>query len=349
MTLPPKEYPESRAAAFYEQVLSRVRSLPSVTGATIDVSLPMSGQVLNTAATLRENRSIGMGGPGTPIQFHAVGPLHFSTMGIPIVRGRAFDDKDLTSTQKVAIISRSAAAKYWGDSDPVGQRVPDLLFLGIAGAWSEATIVGVAGDVKYGDPAAPPEPAVYVAYAQAVPADAFLIIRSTSPADGLFAEVRAIIKSIDPGVPAFETTTLHSRLDMSTSAPRFVTLLLSVYAAIALSLLGVGIYSLIAFGVVSRQKEIAIRLAIGSSRREIVSLVGRQAVRVLGVGLVVGSALGLGASRLIGHLLYGVSAVSPVGYLAATLFVSAVVALAALIPALRATRIDPLVSLSAEA
>ncbi len=270
-------------------------------------------------------------------------------MGIPIVRGRAFTDRDAPGAEAVAVVNQAMARKYWPDRDPVGQRIR---FLGMDRVNPWLTIVGVAGDVHYRGLTGSIEPAVYVNYLQNPERAAYFVTtvaRTAAGADAasVVAALRASLASLDPNVPV-EFSTMSAQVDRTVTDRRFTMLVLVSFGAVSLLLAAIGVYGVLALAVVQRTQEIGIRMALGADAGSVVGLVLKGAMGSVAAGVVIGLALALALTRLLQSMLFEVRTSDPMTLAGALVLVAGAAWLAALLPARRATRIDPLVAMRVE-
>ena len=334
-----------RATAFYRDVLRDVRVVPGVDAASAVLSVPTS---------VRSNGGYWIeGGPGpeqTGVRapqavLNVVTPHYFRTMRIPMKQGRDFDDRDGGQAPFVAIVSEALARESFPGQDPIGRRIQcgldSLAFM---------TIVGVVGDVRTYGPARPAQAEIYMPFEQHPrPSTVLTIMARTASSDplALTETLRRVIQSRDPEVPV-RASTMEGTLQTASATPRFRTFLLVVFAAVALVLAVAGVYGVMAYTVSQRVPEIGVRVALGASPADILTMVIGQGARVAGVGLAVGVVLALAASRLLQGLLFGVTARDP-AILGTVVAVVAVAALGACyVPGRRALRVEPVTALRAE-
>ncbi len=321
---------------YYGQVLERARRFPGVESAALTDSLPPTAQADADTFTL-EGQTLP---PGeiNPIVTHATaGDGYFETMGVPLRRGRTFAGRDRAESTPVAIVSESMARRFFGGRDPVGMR------LGYSGTW--LTIVGVVGDVKYLGLQKDSDAAYYLPFAQSYSTRMYLVVRTNEDANALAQSLRRELQAVDPGVTLDRTVTMRQALASSTAQPRFDTMLLAVFAGIALALAAVGIYGVVAYSVAQRTHEIGVRMALGAAPSDVWGMVIGQAARMALAGIAIGVAGALGLTRLLGALLFGTSATDPLTFVAVAAVLLIVAMAAAFVPARRATRIPPVVTL----
>jgi putative ABC transport system permease protein len=343
LALPPGDYPdERRQGAFFQEVVSRVEALPGVTSAAAVVTLPYDGNDIALALFI-EGRPPAEPGQRRELGLQMVTPGYFRTLGIPLRRGRDFASTDTADTAPVVLVSEAAVRRFWPDEDPIGKRIR----LGSPeDGWR--TIVGVVGDVRHGGPAEEPRPEVYVPVRQSAFPFMQFVVRTRQEPMALAPAVRAAVAELDAELPLSDVRTLEAVVASATARPRFLSTLVGVFAALALLLAGVGLYGVIAYMARQRTRELGIRMALGAQPEDVLWLVLGSGMRlaVLGVGL--GLLAAWAASRVMGSLLYGVSATDPLTFGGLALLVLGVTLVATWLPARRATRVDPLVALRNE-
>jgi putative ABC transport system permease protein len=332
-----RKYSEPAAGlAFYEEVLRRVRQLPGVEAADVGDSLPPDRQ--GDADTFSIEGQALPPGEINPIVSHVtVGPDFFQALGIPLVRGRYFTPRDHRNSVPVVIVSEGFVRRFLRGQDPFTKRI------GYGDTWMQ--VVGVVPNVKYLGLTVDTDPAYYMPFAQNYGTRMFLTVRTTGEAGPLSEALRREILAIDSGVTLAQTATMEESLARAVSQPRFDTMLLSLFAAIALVLAAVGIYGLIAYSVAQRTHEIGVRMALGAERADVVRMVVREGARLACIGIGAGLAGALILTRLLKAMLFGVSVTDTLTFAAAPAGMLLVVLLATLLPALRATRISPVTAL----
>jgi putative ABC transport system permease protein len=276
---------------------------------------------------------------------HRVTPGFFSTLGIPLIRGRDFTEGDHAEAPGVVIISEAMARRYWPNEDPIGKRLRES---GSGNPWF--SIVGVAGEVKYrGLPQNPnADPDVYFPLMQRPTGNLNLAIRASVDPNSLVAAARGVLQKLDPDLPAYSVTTMAEQVASQTRQSRFSAWLLGIFGGLALALAAVGIYSVMAYAVEHRSREIGIRMAMGARAADVLKMVISQGMRLalLGVALGLGAALAL--TQLMKRLLFGVAAADPLTYGVIALLLTLVALLACWVPARRATKVDPIIALKCE-
>jgi putative ABC transport system permease protein len=339
-SVPPAKYPSSaQRSELYERVAERLAALPGVesTGAIND--LPFGGSRTGSSFDI-EGR-----GPDPHDLLHAgyrtVSPGYFSVMRIRLLQGREFSRHDDQSGPPVAIINQSLVKAFFPNEDPLGHRLKshDKVY----------EIVGVVGDVKHEDLGAPGSPELYLCYMQAdVQPWTFFAVRSRGDVKALAASVRAAVKEIAPEYPVYRMNTMTDTLEYWMSPQKFSSLLLAIFAGLALVLAATGVYGVIAYTVVQRTREIGIRMALGADKANVSQLILSHGVRIGILGLVIGTAAAYLATRTLSSMLFGVNPHDPLIFIGVAVSLIIVVMLASYLPARKATRVDPLVALRHE-
>ena len=324
--------------ALFESVLQRLRETPGVTAAGGVDYAPLSG-VANDAQFEIEGRPVAAGMQAPDEEMRVTTPGFFAAMGIAIRRGRAFSERE---PAPVAVIDESLARKYWPGEDAIGKRFK------LAGDERWWTVAGVAADVREFGLDAPVRPTIYVPLAF-MPADTLtLVVRSKESAAEVTRELQQMLSSIDPRATAHGAQPLEQMLSASLAQRTFALELLHGFALIALLLAGIGLYGVLAYSVVQRTREIGVRLALGARPAQAVALVARESGAVVGAGLAAGLLGALLSARLFAGLLYGVGPLDLAALAAAVCALALVAVLATLLPARRATRVDPAIALRAD-
>jgi len=332
---------DSSRYRFFDQALEAIQQVPGVAAAALTGQLPLSGDLDEYGAFFESEL-------GRPIQGYssfryAVSPGYPEMMGIPLRRGRLLNDQDRAGAPPVALISESLAQAKFQAADPIGRRVS----MGNSPAY---TIVGVVGDVKQASLALNKSEAVYIPTDQWDRAENVmsLVVRARGDASSLAPEVRRAVGSVDKDQPVMRVATMDDLLASSAAERRFAMVLFTAFALVALVLSAAGIYGVLSGSVAERTREIGVRSALGASRGSILSMVARQGMTLTAIGAVIGL-IGAGlASQVIVTLLFGVSRLDPVTYFGVVALLLGVAAIASWVPAWRAARIDPAITLRAE-
>jgi putative ABC transport system permease protein len=335
-----RKYSDTRAGiAFYDEVLRRARGVPGVEGAAVTDSLPPDRQGDADSFEI-EGQTLAPGELNPIISDVTIGPEYFRTLGIPLIEGRAFTARDNQDSAPVTIVSEGFARRFLARRRVLGTHIK------YDNRWME--IVGVVGNVKYLGLSVDTDPAFYIPFGQSYGPRMFLAVRTAGDASRVAEAVRREIQSIDRGVTLAQIGTMESAMSLSVSQPRFDTMLLGLFAGIALLLAAIGIYGLIAYSVAQRTHEIGVRVALGAARGDVMRMVVGQSARLAGLGIAGGLAGAMALTRLLKAMLFGVGAIDPLTFVAAPLMLMLVILLATWIPALRATRISPVVALRYE-
>jgi putative ABC transport system permease protein len=348
VSLPLQQYPGERIIAFSQQLRERLQALPGAQSVALASDLPLSGNTSAGPIELEGRHEAPAGGEFRMYR-HRVTPGFFSTLGIPLVKGRDFTVDDHSQAPRVAIISETMARRYWPDEDPIGKRLrEDNRGAPNPGPW--LSIVGVVKEVKYrGLPQNPnADPDVYMPLAQAPVGNLFLAARSGVDPKSLIAAVRGVLQQLDPNLPAYEVTTMAEQVTNQTTRSRFSAWLLGVFGALALALAAIGIYSVMAYAVEQRSREIGVRVALGARAGDVLKMVIGQGMRMALAGVALGLGAALALTQLMKRLLFGVGTADPLTYGAIALLLTLVALLACYVPARRATEVDPLVAIRCE-
>jgi putative ABC transport system permease protein len=336
-------YEESgRRNAFYREILQRVSALPGVESAGAINHLPLTDFQLGGWLRLPGRpQFLNLDQPAIPIGI--VNEDYFRTMAIPLRAGRVFNERDHSETQRVVILSESLARSLYPNEDAVGKQV------WMPGPGEDmSTVIGIVGDVRHQGLERGVTPQIYVPYMQSELWSATIVIRTTSDPLRLAAAVRNQALAVDQGAPVYDIQTMERRLATSMSSRRFNLLLLSIFALLALTLAAVGVFSVIAHAVTQRTYEIGIRMALGASPGAILRLFVGQGMTFVAIGIALGLAGAWGLTRVMATLLFGVSATDPLTFAGVAFLLSIVALLACYLPARRAAKVDPMISLRFE-
>jgi putative ABC transport system permease protein len=340
--LSPSEYRSPELCLdFLDRTLRRVAGIPGVRSSGAINWVPF-GSLQLTSRFAVEGRSEEF-----PALMPAITPDYFRTMGIPILRGRAFDEHDTANAPHVAILSESAARGAWPNENPLGKRI------NLSGRPNDRqTVVGIVGDVKQGGLSSRSNEAVYQPFAQVhwtlVMRHLTFVVRTPSQPARIAPALRAELFSVDKNQPIHFLETMKTRVDASLATPRFQAQLLGTFSALALALAALGIYGVIGYTVVLRTRELGVRIAVGAQRADILKLILRQSLALAAVGIVLGAAGAAAVTRVLRSLLFEVSPLDPAVFISVSAILVAVAAMAALQPAYSAARVDPIVVLRYE-
>jgi len=340
------KYPDrDQRAVFFNEVIRRVRALPGVESAAVAGNLPLTYNGDSMIISVE-----GLPDPPPDQQpdviYRVIGPGYFGTMGIPLVHGRDFTDQDKGDAKDVVVISEKTAQHFWPGQDPIGKRLKPGSSTSNA-PWRE--VIGIVKDVRQNDLIAPPKMQMYLNYRQLknIPANA-LVVRTSIEPMSLAGSVRNAIWSVDKDQTVADIDTMDHIVAEAVARQRFSMLLLGFFAAIALLLASVGIYGVMSYSVAQRTREIGIRMALGARRADVLQMTVRDGLKLVGAGMLLGVAAAFILTRLMATLLYGISAADPMTFVGISVVLLAVAVLASYVPALRATKVDPLVALRAQ-
>jgi predicted permease len=333
-------YDDQRGLDFCRRAEESAAALPGVRGAALGATRPLEPGI--GGRFFIDGRPSPSPQDGAGVQTTSVDPAFFSTTGIRILRGRAFTVADRDGSLPVAIINETLAKRFWRGESPVGSH---LHFVGVPGGLE---VVGVAADVKYSALGEPPKGYLYFPLAQGYGGAATLYVRAQGAPGALLASVRDAVHRLDPNLPLTGVRPVSEILAQSLWAPRAAAAILAFFGVLGLTLAAIGTYGVMSYAVDRRRREIGIRMALGANRGEILRRVLRQGLSLAAAGLCLGLLAAFGATRLIGRFLYGVSPLDPFTFLVTSASLAAVAILATLIPARRATAVDPLAALRAE-
>ncbi|MEJ2184418.1 MAG: ABC transporter permease [Gemmatimonadota bacterium] len=342
--LPDARYPDAAAAgSFYASLLDRIEALPGVQSAAAMSGLPPLRNV-NANDTRFEGMQPTSDRPFNVDYYQTVQGDYFNTMDIPIVEGRGFRPGDDAKGAPVLLINETLAKMYYPDQDPIGRRIQP------SGAPFWLTVVGVVKDVKQAGLSEATGTELYfnnpqVAAAGVAQRTMNIVVRTTRPPLALAGEVRAAVRDLDPALPLAHLQTMQQNIDETIRRPRFLTLLLTIFALLALTLAAVGTYGVLAYAVAERGHEIGIRMAMGARTGNVLGMVLKSGLALAAAGLVLGVGGAFAVTRLMQSLLFGVSATDATTFLLAPLVLILVAVAACFIPAHRATRVDPAVVL----
>jgi predicted permease len=347
LKLPENAYTEaSQRAAFYDQLLARLRALPGVGAAGGITGLPLSGARYSFSFTVKGRPPVPP--PQQPsMELRVATPGYFEAMGIPVVQGRAFTEGDGASAPRVVVLSETAVRRYFAGEEPLGQEIVTGM-RGLDGQNAGGLVVGVVGDVKDHGLDTEPLPEIYLPLGQAPPRTVDLLLRTRVAPRSLVPAVEDVVRAADPELPVERTRTLEEVVARSISEPRFYMLLLAAFAATALGLAALGIFGVMSYAVAQRSHEIGIRVALGARPVDVLRMVLRHALVLAGSGVAAGLLGALALSRAVASLLFELSPTDPVTLASVAALLTVVALLASYWPARRATRVDPLVALRSE-
>ncbi len=331
----------ARGHLFQRRLVERVRALPGVVAAGLTETLPLSLSGNRSGVTVEgyvpqpsEDMEVGR---------VAVGPGLLEALQVPLLQGRSFTDADRADGPRVVVVSAAFASRYWPGASALGRR---LSFQGDAGPWF--TVVGVAGDVVYGQPGDAPPPCFYVPLEQVSAHRTTLLIRSSADPRPLAAALRAIVRELGPGLPIEDLGSLREALSLALLPARVGGFAVGAFGILGMLLASLGVYGVVAYSVNQRRREIGIRLALGAASQSVVGLAIREGMRLVVIGVAVGLALAMAAGVVAHRVLFGLAPLEPIALAGGPALFLATAFLATWIPARRAAKVDPMVALRSE-
>ena len=335
---------DEKVNAFYTRLLEKVEALPGMRSAGIGISLPPSTLSITDTFTVEGKPQPPGGAPMAAVLF--VSPGYFTALGVPVLRGRNFDDSDRPGAPMSVIINDTLARSYFPGLDPVGKRIKIGGDERPKAPWM--TVVGVVGDVRFNGLDEAPVPTYYESYQQVAWWGTYLVARSSLDPRTLVKSIQGAVASLDPDLPLGDVKTMDDLMAESVAETRFLTLLLGLFGGLALLLAAVGVYGVISYRVALRTNEIGVRMALGARPLDVVKMVLRQGMSLIAAGVALGLAGALALSRVLQGLVFGVSTTDPLTLAGVVLMLAAVAAIACYVPARRAARVDPMTALRYE-
>jgi predicted permease len=323
---------------FFDQLLARVRAVPGVEAASTVSTRPFGGMA---PATTLGDASAPLTSDSVVADVRYADGALFQALRVPLLAGATFDARDAAAQAPPrAIVNQALARKLWPTGNPIGRRLRVPMFNGI-----EPEVIGVVGDVHLMDARTPPRSTVYLANARFPSEVLDLVVRGSADEASLVASLRAEVTALDVAVPVYQVTTMDGLVGRSLARDRFTAVMLGAFAVVSLLLAAVGIYGVFAADVAQRRKEIGIRMALGAPSGGVIALVMRRAVIRAAVGVALGVVGALVAARAMSSLLLGVGATDPFSFVGVVVLLLVVAVAATLVPALRASRVSPLVAI----
>jgi len=346
LALPEIRYPSEKQSRFYYDLNSRIKNLPGVQSVSSIIPLPLSGDRFGISFKIEGRPVAPKDEPSA--DFFSAETGYFKTMGIPIIKGRDFDEHDLHSSRPVTIISQEFARQYFPNEEPLGKRIHPGISTYENDDSTMREIIGVVGDIRNRTLNTAPKPAYYMPQSQIPFTQMTVVVKTSTDPHSLVSAVTKEVAAMDKDLPLFSIKTMDEYLSSSVATPRFNTTLLSIFALVALVLTIVGLYGVMSYSVAQRTNEIGIRLALGAQTRDVIVLIVTQGLRLILLGLAVGLIGAFALTRVISSLLFGVTAKDPLTFVLVALALALVGLAACFIPALRATRVDPMEALRCE-
>jgi predicted permease len=334
-------FSEAQGKALYRQLTERVASMAGVQSASLASSAPFGEDITQTSAVIQGKPAPGEF--GSPIYYNVVTPGYFSTMGVALVRGRDFTDRDTETAPPAVIINQSAARMFWPGEDPIGKRMR----LGNSAERPYLDIIAIARDGKYLNLYEKPLPYAYVSLFQRYEGEMTLHVRSAKP-EAMAPAIRDEIQALGSRAVLLDAGMLRDHINASLFAQRRAGSVTAVFGSLALLLAGVGLYGVIAYSVSRRTREIGIRTALGAKQGDLLKMVIREGMVLAGVGIGIGLGAAFALTRLIATFLPGVGVTDPVTFGGVSVLVMLVALAASYVPARRAASVDPMVALRHE-
>lgn len=335
---------DEKQAAFYNALQERLRSIPGVSHAALADALPFSDNG-GTASFFIQGRPAGPNDPGPHGNVRVISPDYFSTLRIPVLVGRDFTAGDRAGTERVALVDTVLARQYWPGKNPIGEHITNDDR--VKGPWY--TVVGVVSHARASSLESDTNEGFYYFPVAQIPIpSASLVVRSSRSPGDLTNEAAAAVRSVDSSIPIYDVKTMEERVDESLIGRRFVVLLLTTFAGLALLLATLGLYGVISYSVRLRTRELGVRMALGAQRGRVMQMVLLQGARLAAIGIVCGVVATLALGRIFASLLFQVGMLSAIPWLVAIGVLIAVVLLATFLPARRAASIEPMQALRTE-
>jgi len=349
VSLPETTYSDdAKIRAFFDALMQKLEAIPGVRSVGLTLSLPpdvlsMTDNFMVEGQVLPANQSAPLG----PVLM--VSDRLFETLGVPLLRGRSFDERDEVKRAPTVIVNETLAKKYLPGVDPIGKRLkvggPERP-IGPKNPWME--IVGVVGDIKYSGLDASPQPTYYLPYRQNAWSRQFVVVRTSSDPAALASAARDAVASLNRDVPLARVRTVDQLMTASVAPPKFRTVLVAMFALVGLVLAAIGLYGVISYAVTERTHELGVRIALGADRAHVVRLVLGEALALTAAGIVAGLAGAWATTRLMQGLLYGVGATDALTFAGISALLMGTALVASYLPTRRATRVDPMIALRYE-
>ena len=336
-------YDEEQSRNFYRQLSERVSHLPGIEAASFARTLPLGDSSNSNGPILREGEQLARGSAGRNIMTTVISAGYFKTMQIPILEGRDFDDRDHPKSPRVAIINQRMGEMLWPGESAIGKR-----FLIGVDSRDPLEVIGVVQTGKYRSLAEDPKPFFYYAMSQRRPGTMAMVMRASTDPRSLVGAVRSEVQAIDRRVPIFGVKTMDDHKTYALWAPNMAASFSLAFGVVAILLSAVGLYSVMAYVVSQRTREVGIRMALGANRADVLKMITRQGMKLAVVGVGVGLVLALALAQVLSSLLIGVSGYDVTTFIVVPVLLAAVAFVASYLPARRATKVDPLIALRYE-
>jgi putative ABC transport system permease protein len=342
LSVPPStgEADRPRIQQFYDSLIERLDAAPAVTSAAVVQSLPMRGSYVLSVEI--KGKPVPKPGEEPSANYRAVTPDYFRTLGIPVLRGRSFTAQDSANGPMVTMVDEAFTRRHFPGEEAIGRRID------IGNGTDDAEIIGVVGNVNYSGLDALPSPTMYMPFAQDLFSTTWVMVKTDGDPNALIGTVRQIVRDLDNRLPAYSMTPLGEVISESVAQQRFSMLLIALFGLVALFLAAVGLYGVVAYTVSLRTREIGLRMAIGAMPSDVMKMILGGGMKLAALGVVLGVAAALALSELVEAMLFEVEPSDPFSYAATAVILLTVAALACYIPARRAMRVDPMVTLQQE-
>ncbi len=341
VSLPPTKYPMAKRVPFHHALIDAVRTVPGVRSVGLSSGIPFGVGNYTTSPIGAPGQSQLPPDASVPIDWRVVSPGYFQTLHIPMLRGRDFTDSDIDGAPNVMIVSRTTARTLWGDADPIGRTIRRIADR------KDFTVVGVVGDVRSTN-LNRESPALYYSSGVRTWPLMDIAVRSDIDHGALMTSIRRAVHTLDPDLPLTNVRPLTDWVTTSAAQPRLNASLLAVFAAVALLIAAIGTYGVLAYSVSQRTKELGLRIALGADRRDVLGLVVREGMIVAAGGIFIGVVVAALIGKTLSALVFGVSIWDPPSYAGVLALLTLVSLVSCLLPALRASRVDPITALRLE-